>query len=293
LDESTGATNALDIAGGHNGAYSGAETLGQTGAILGDPDTSIYMTASGGIEVPFSTALNPAQTFSVELWARGDVFGAGTDRVLFSSRTSFSGWYFGYQLWAGDGNNWEFTIGEKTSGTLSIASDVTNAADGLWHHVVATFDNTIPEMNLYVDAQLAATGAPATSGLWAPDADYTSTGNAPAADEAIGATAANDPQGASSDQYYGGIDEVAIYNYALSPAQVAAHYDIGGPPDLVIAKASGTNIVVTWTKGELLEATSILGPWTTNSVATSPLTNALGATPIYYRAVVTNAPVGY
>jgi hypothetical protein len=286
LDEPVGATNALDIAGGHNGAYSGSETLGQPGAIVGDPDTSVTFPGAGGIQIPFSSDLNPPETFSVELWARGDSNGAGTDRVLVSSRTYFGGWNFGYQVLANANNTWQFDIGEKTSGTLDITSDVTNAADGLWHYIVATFDNSTLDMSLYVDGQLVASGSPATSGLFAPNADYTSTGNAPAADQAIGSTSDNDPQGANIESYYGGVDEVAIYNYALSPAQIASHFGNAGPPELSIGKGAGTAVVVTWTKGQLLEATSLLGPWTTNTSATSPLTNTPASSPTFFRAVV-------
>jgi hypothetical protein len=294
LDEAVGSTNALDIAGGHNGLYSGSEVLGQPGAILGDPDTSIYLPGAGGIVVPFSPDLNPPETFSVEFWAWGDTNGAGTDRVVFSSRTYFSGWNYGYQVLADANNNWEFTIGEKTSGTLSITSDITNAADGLWHYIVATFDNTTLGMDLYEDAQLVASGAPATSGLFAPNADYTSTGNAPAADEGIGSTSDNDPQAPSAESFYGGIDEVAIYNYALTPAQITSHYALGGPPQLAISTTTNAEIIVTWNKGELLEATNLLGPWTTNAAATSPFTitnSPAGA--LFYRAFVTNSPVGH
>jgi hypothetical protein len=62
LDEAVGSTNALDIAGGHNGLYSGSEVLGQPGAILGDPDTSIYLPGAGGIVVPSALSFGPGVT---------------------------------------------------------------------------------------------------------------------------------------------------------------------------------------------------------------------------------------
>jgi uncharacterized protein YjdB len=37
---------------------------------------------------------------------------------------------------------------------------------------------------------------------------------------------------------------------------------------------SGTNIVLTWPGGKLLEAPTLLGPWTTNNAAVSPFTNS-------------------
>ena len=287
LDEAPGATNAFDIAGGYTGAYSGSEVLGQPGAILGDADTSIYLPGAGGIQIPFTPNLNPAVTFSVECWAKGDPSGAGSTRVLVSSRTSFSGWYWGYQVLAGANNDWEFSIGLRTDGILTLANDATNAADGAWHHLVGTYDDSIGDMRLYVDGQVAATGKTA-AGRWGPNAFY--AGQNPAGDEAIGSDADNDPQGALAHPFYGGIDEVAIYDYALSPAQVASHFAVGGPPELGIRKAGGAKVVVTWTKGQLLEATNLLGPWTTNTAAISPLTNSPAGNTMFYRATVANAP---
>jgi len=45
---------------------------------------------------------------------------------------------------------------------------------------------------------------------------------------------------------------------------------------------SGSNLVLSWPAGMLLEATNVTGPWTTNS-ATSPYTNAPTAPQKFFR----------
>jgi hypothetical protein len=300
LDDPPGSTNALDIVGSYDGAYSGLEVLGQPGPFPGDTNESaVYFPGAGGIQIPYAAALNPPETFSVECWAEAATNGSGTARVLFSSRTynpNGSGegpWFAGYQLLAETNNAWEFTIGQQQLqpvSTLSVDSVVTNAADGAWHYIVGTYDNVTLNLNLYVDGQLVATVA-ATSDLnWWPNA-VDGNFNQTAADEAIGSTSDDDPELAEGNQFYGKVDEMAVYGYALSPTQVASHFarSGNGPAELSIAKFSG-QIVVTWSKGQLLEATSLLGPWTTNAAATSPLTNSPGGKTMFYRAVVTNAP---
>jgi len=64
------------------------------------------------------------------------------------------------------------------------------------------------------------------------------------------------------------IDEVAIFDYALTPAQVQNLYNQATAVALTIQKA-GANVQLNWPKGTLLEANDVTGPWTTNN-ATSP-----------------------
>jgi hypothetical protein len=150
---------------------------------------------------------------------------------------------------------------------------------------VATYNNNVLVMSLYVDGQLAATGNPA-AGVWAPnEVDNAGAPTTPAGDQAIGSTSDNDPQGTNVDSFYGGIDDVAIYNYALTAAQITSHYTIAASPTLVINKGTGDSIVVTWSSGHLLTATNLLGPWTTNTTATPPLTNTITGSTMFFKAV--------
>ena len=67
----------------------------------------------------------------------------------------------------------------------------------------------------------------------------------------------------------------------MSPTDVANNH-LGGPNTLVspgtrndvglTIQTSGTNVILTWPIGTLLQAPSVQGPWTTNTTATSPYT---------------------
>ena len=95
------------------------------------------------------------------------------------------------------------------------------------------------------------------------------------------------------------LNNVAIYDHALTPSIIQQHYQIGltgfytppAPPTMSI-QSSGPNVVVSWTAGFLQEATSITGPWTyddTNTVA-SPYTAGETNAAKYYRATLTPPP---
>jgi hypothetical protein len=83
----------------------------------------------------------------------------------------------------------------------------------------------------------------------------------------------------------GGIDDTAIYNYALSAEQVMNHYVNG--VNLHVAQ-SGNNVVVTWPGpgvGVVLQSSPDLvsAHFTPVAGATSPHTEAVGAAPKYFR----------
>lgn len=60
--------------------------------------------------------------------------------------------------------------------------------------------------------------------------------------------------------FNGKIDEVAVFNRALSQTEVL---QLAGVPSLTIQPV-GTQVQLTWSFGKLLESTSVTGPWTTN-----------------------------
>ncbi len=282
LDETKG-TNAYDLVGGNTGTYDPGVTLGVPGAILGDSDLAADFPGNAGITVPHNDELNPFAAFSVELWARPDPSGAGLERALFASRASGSGWYFGYYLSANSSDQWQFNTGQKTSGVGTLTGGATT--NQAWYHIVATFDATTGSKKLYVNGQLAA-NTTAAVGTFAPNNSeaIATGGTATISDEGIGNTTASDPAGAGT-YFYGDLDEVAVYGYALSPEQVAQHYAVATSPTLGIARA-GNKVVITWSQGLLLQANAVTGPWTTNTTAVSPWTNAPVVGAQFFRAYV-------
>ena len=270
-------TAIYDLVGGHDGTCDTGLSQGVAGALVDDPDKAINFTGFGGITIPSSPDLNPFTAFSVELWARPDPAGAGTDRALFVSRATASGWHYGYYLAANASDQWQFDTGHKTSGISTLTGGgVTNQT---WYHLVATFDAGTGNKNLYVNGILTASSVEAI-GTFAPNNAVNEGTNS---DEGIGKTTVSDMYVGEGTFYFGDLDEVSVYDYVLTPEQVAHHYGLLVTPTLEIER-DGAQVKITWSQGLLLEASEISGPWTTNTAA-SPFIFTPGGTQQFFRVV--------
>jgi len=81
----------------------------------------------------------------------------------------------------------------------------------------------------------------------------------------------------------GSIDEVAVYNYALSERQAQAHYL--NSVSIGIANSGGT-IILTWPIGTLQSAPQVNGVYTNVPRATSPFTNVISESQSFFRVQV-------
>ncbi len=88
--------------------------------------------------------------------------------------------------------------------------------------------------------------------------------------------------------FNGEIDEVAIFNYTLSPAQVEALYSLAlaGPPMTLSCQRSGGDIMLSWPHGTLLQATDPSGTWTPVAGAAPPSFSVTPLEQMYYRVQV-------
>jgi hypothetical protein len=152
-----------------------------------------------------------------------------------------------------------------TAATYSIpAVDLTGSS---WVHLVGTYDGT--QWNLYRNGVLVANQPSATGAVTVPNGDW-----------AVGATGMG-----WADNFGGNIDEVAIYDKALSASQVAAHYVAGkaGTTAIAIANAGNGNVKITWPSGTTLQQSSaVKGTYSAVSGSpTSPLTIRATQTTFY------------
>jgi len=226
LDEPSGA-QAVDEVSGRVGSIVGGVTLNQPSGLTNEPgnpsmDFRTLAGSDGVVRVPQDAALNP-QSFSVELWAKAEG-NAGQYRSPLTNRghssppgSGLSG-QRGYLFYAASNDRWLFW-----TGTGAGWSGQTGPAVNLdeWVHLVGTFEPTSgPDAygiltgtkRFYVNGDLVGSAT----------ASYLPNN---ATDFHIGAGG----DGGTSYDFYGDIDEVAVYDYALSPEQVAQHYVTGTP----------------------------------------------------------------
>jgi hypothetical protein len=182
-----------DSAGSHHGTPSG------TAKIVSDPVRGQVVSLNGTndkVDIPYSADLNP-EAFTVSLWAWADPTGSNYRSPLTARDGSPQR---GYILYIAPDNTWQFWTGTGT-GWHTTTGPV--AQLGEWTHVAATFVND--QKTLYLNGHQVAQGTGTLSlntqrPLWIGAGATESTGN-----------------------YYfkGLIDEVRLYNRALSAEEIA------------------------------------------------------------------------
>ena len=212
LGETAGTVAADSSGNAHPGTIAGGVTLNQPGAPgITDP-AMVFNGITGYVDIGAPSALKVTGAFSVECWVRYTVF--GNVRGLFTyADNALSGW--GVFVHSGVGGI-QFVGTTAAGGTLWNFASAGLFNDNQWHHVVATWDGTTAAngAKIYVDT-VVVTQATAAAGVLG----YPAGASARIADSLF----------ASPNKFAGTLDEVALYGYALSPAQINAHYLLGVP----------------------------------------------------------------
>ena len=138
---------------------------------------------------------------TLEAWVNITQLPSGADRGIVGRG------YSSYQLAAYYDGRINFYLDQSGSNYLQAA-----VSTGAWHHIIGTWDGTTNAggMNLYIDGQLKASRASAVSSLPAP------TNNVFIGKEPVGGNFFN-----------GLIDEVRIYEKALTLGEIQKHYAEG------------------------------------------------------------------
>ncbi|MDQ3874890.1 MAG: hypothetical protein M3322_04965 [Actinomycetota bacterium] len=180
-------TGAADELGVRTGAYAGGVSLGASGALRRDSNTAVSLDGVDDV-VSLGTLLSPK---TVELWvnARGPL---PTTAAAFSNRNEQShGIFVGI---SGDGR-------ARVYDSFPLVSPQ-RVDDGAWHHLVYTYDGSTGR--LFVDGKLAASGT------------YQRV-------ERFGeARIGYDPAPAAHLRAL--VDEVAVYEFPLTAAEVRSHF---------------------------------------------------------------------
>lgn len=204
LGESAGAA-VKDETGHYAATYLAGTTFAVSGALAGDPNTAIRMGLIGGGVLITGSAFDfaGATPFSLEAWVKPAVVDANY-RFVFHHGGIVAGVRQDYGV--NIQNMQGLTFERFVDGTNQPAVLATPPTVGAWHHIVAVYDAMT--LVLYLDGVNVAQAADARGLVAAPGAFY------------IGAVAVPTIQRGIA----GDLDEVAVYDKALSSARVQVHY---------------------------------------------------------------------
>lgn len=168
----------------------------------------------GGNDValfPDPGALNfgPGKKFSFEAWVKIPSSGFDSGGAVVAKGTGGGGEQFACDL---AGGNYRFFVWNGGSPNTSFVAQSNVAPNDTWQHLAGIFDQSQGLMKLYVNGiQAASTTPPATL--------LSSTHEV-----SVGARK-NSGSSAYDLNLLGKVDEVALYNRALSAAEITAHYN--------------------------------------------------------------------
>ena len=239
---------AHDYWGGNDGLYTNV-LLAQPGYNTSEPgETSVnfnqlYSFVDSDVfaiptNVDFSAPTNFASNFSIEAWVQGSYSPQEVDAGLVSK-----GWGGGGEQFDLDCGNdvtnsanpsihsYRFLVRDAAGNVHGIGSNV-NPDDNLWHHLVGVCNQSQGYVAFYIDGQLAGTNSIGTnSGI------LTSTRSM-----LIGSRPSNETTNNNDDQFFGNIDDVAVYNYALTQATISNQFVSADIPAFVAVQPANVTV---------------------------------------------------
>jgi hypothetical protein len=208
--------DATDKAGGNNGTLQGG-----AGFAAGKVGQAFNFNGNGQyVEIPKSPSLDVGNQVTVDFWMNtdpGNPIGQRGEQGLVASD------FYVMEIENDAGRaGVDFAI-STDGGNSWVISGMTNGAGlvfpvGQWHHVAATYDGT--QIQIYLDGQPSGRPTPA-SGPISP--------MRPTSFVTIGSEDGRlyCPECTANRYYKGLIDEVDIFNRALSPFEIQAIYNAG------------------------------------------------------------------
>ncbi|MGW3607074.1 LamG-like jellyroll fold domain-containing protein [Micromonospora sp. NPDC005161] len=265
LDDAPGQP-VVDASGnGNTGAYRGSVGRSQPGAIADSADTAVRLD-DGHAEIPDSASLSITGAYTLESWVK-DAAGGPQGIIEKYDGSDCLPSRNGYGLRLVNGNKLQaLTAADQAQ---SSASSPRSVQQGRWHHVAAAYDGTT--LRTYIDGQLQASTPMAN----APTDGKGSLKLGARGDDAL-------------DRFVGSLDEVAIYNKALTPGQIDSHYVKG------VLGNPGQSLHALQSDGTTVRSTSSSAPAGSAPRHTSPRQQpAVTGQSSYAAQVLADKPVGY
>ena len=197
LDESEGTTAQDSNGTNHGTTYDGNSwTVGKFNNAMEFDGINDY------IQIPNAAALQPTAALSICAWVRGDAWSSGDNVDLILRKGE------------GNPNNWQLSI---TNGKVALSLDAHDAQNGngnaygtttlqtgRWYHVVGTWDGKT--MRIYVDGAVDNGNGKIKNGAIGTDTRPVYLGGRAGGD--------------SHDRFDGLLDDVRLYNRALSGSEI-------------------------------------------------------------------------
>jgi len=263
-DPSTGTAVDFDYAGGHNGVYGTGATNGFEGVLGPVPPVFTFETNN------YAMAVAPV----ANSWATAPFGGLGTNNVTMSMWIMPTGTFDTYAgLLVSRGGGAEGGLG-YTGGDLGYTWNNNNA------NTYGFVSGIIPPLNEWSFVALVITPNSGTLYMFNTNGVVSATNAIPHTPDVFGnnwqiGSDNSDLLDDGARNFNGIIDEVAVFTYSMTEAQLTGLYGLGGPSPIPPAVTigidySGGSVVVTWAQGTLLSAPSLSGPWTPVAGAAAP-----------------------
>jgi hypothetical protein len=279
---------AHDYVGGNDGIYTNTQ-LGGVGYTVPSyapvTDPSATPAAFGALSavdsdafnvagIDFSGPTNTSHNFSIEAWVNG--FPQTSDAGIVTKGYGGGGEQFSLDTGSGS-HAFRFFVRDAGGATHIVTSTIQPGST--WHHLVGVCDQSDGVVTLYIDGQAIGTAAITPGSGILASTNLTTIGARKSS--AIGTV--------NNLQFIGYIGEVAVYNFALSQAQVQASFFSGGIPPFITLQPPA-NVQVS-EGGTLSFAAGVSGtPPLTNqwwdATANAPVTDQTNTT-----LLISNAPV--
>ena len=198
--------NANDASGnGNNGTVNGATLTADRNGITNN--SYMFDGISKYIEVPSTTSISVTSSYTISVWFNASIwnFNAPIDEHAIVSKIVDGAWYGGYEIYIGGVAGWIKHIGNIGS-NFSIGPSGGNI--NTWYNVVTTFDGS--KVRFYLNGikrdSIALSGSIQTS---ATPLRFGRRGGA----------------GSNNCWFNGKIDDIGIWNRALSQSEITALYN--------------------------------------------------------------------
>ncbi|MCW1922780.1 LamG domain-containing protein [Luteolibacter arcticus] len=223
FNEAAAATTAVSALANNPGTVGSGVITGETG-IAGNAYR--FSNGIGQADIvdmgnaPFLTDILAAKALTYSAWIKSTDVSSGRNAFISAANTTLDNSYVDFGVAGQVGNVGALSGRLRPNGNVNIAEIFSNTAphttlvnDDVWHHVALTVDLATTSIKLYVD------GVPTGENTAIPVAVFPVFNNFE-----IGRLGRKVP----TDGFAGLVDDVQIYNEALSPARIAALHAMPG-----------------------------------------------------------------